>query len=153
MADERDFAARGREIVDANLYMTVGTADADGRPWATPVYFAPAAYAELFWVSKPDARHSRNIAVRPEIGIVIFDSRSPINRGQAVYMEATAEELGDHPEFERGIDVFSRRSVAHGAREWTADDVTSPAGLRLYRALASAQFVLDERDQRIPVSL
>jgi predicted pyridoxine 5'-phosphate oxidase superfamily flavin-nucleotide-binding protein len=29
-----------RRIIDANSYATLATADADGRPWATPVWFA-----------------------------------------------------------------------------------------------------------------
>ena len=49
-----------REIVDANLFMTLATADSDGRPWASPVYFSPAGYREFFWISEPGARHSRN---------------------------------------------------------------------------------------------
>ena len=57
--------AAGRSIVDANLYMVLATADADGRPWASPVYFAVEDYTELFWVSSPDVTHSRNLAVRP----------------------------------------------------------------------------------------
>jgi hypothetical protein len=36
-----------REILDANLYMTLGTSDAAGRPWVSPVYFASADYADF----------------------------------------------------------------------------------------------------------
>jgi hypothetical protein len=90
MNDEPDLAARGRAIVDANLYMVLATADEAGRPWATPVYFAPSAYRDFFWVSEPDARHSRNLAARADVSIVIFDSTVPISTGQAVYMSATA---------------------------------------------------------------
>jgi hypothetical protein len=43
----------------------------------------------------PDVEHRRNIAVRREISIVVFDSRQPINTGQAVYMAAVAQQLGD----------------------------------------------------------
>jgi Pyridoxamine 5'-phosphate oxidase len=70
--------------------MTLGTADETGRPWASPVYFAHADYREFVWVSKPGARHSRNIAARPEVGIVVFDSHAPIETGGGVYMSATA---------------------------------------------------------------
>ena len=73
-----------RAIVDDNLYMVLATADADGRPWASPVHFAHEAYRRFIWVSAPDSTHSCNIAVRPECSIVIFDSRVPINSGQAV---------------------------------------------------------------------
>jgi hypothetical protein len=34
----RDLASVARGIIDLNLYMTLGTADEDGRPWASPVY-------------------------------------------------------------------------------------------------------------------
>jgi len=90
-------------IIDANLYMTLGTADAAGRPWVSPVYHAAAEYREFFWVSEPEATHSRNLATRPELSIVIFDSTVPINTGQGVYMAAVAEELTG-AELERGID-------------------------------------------------
>jgi hypothetical protein len=46
-------ATTPRAIVDANSFMTLATADADGLPWASPVWFAPAEYREFFWVSDP----------------------------------------------------------------------------------------------------
>ena len=49
--------------------------------------------------------------------------------------------------------IFSRRSLEVGGREWTVADVHPPAHLRLYRATASEQFVLDRNDRRVSVSL
>jgi nitroimidazol reductase NimA-like FMN-containing flavoprotein (pyridoxamine 5'-phosphate oxidase superfamily) len=63
--------------------VTIATADATGRPWASPVYYAAAKYTEFFWVSSPEATHSRNIAARPEVSIVVFDSRAPVGQAQA----------------------------------------------------------------------
>lgn len=141
-----------RAIVDDNLYLVLATADADGRPWASPVYFAHDAYRRFMWVSVPDSTHSRNIAVRQECSIVIFDSRVPINSGQAVYMSATAKEVaGD--ERERLVEIFSARSQQHGAGAWTTAEVEAPARLRLYVATADEQFVLGDSDERISVSL
>ena len=91
--DVSEREAMARAIVDGNRYMTLSTADAGGMPWASPVWFAAASYSELFWVSKPGARHSQNIAARPEVGIVIFDSTVPISTGKAVYIAARAEEV------------------------------------------------------------
>jgi hypothetical protein len=56
----------------------------------------------------------------------------------------------------RGIEAFSRRSVAHGGREWASGDVRPSAGCRLYRAMADSHWILaqDGRpDHRIPVPL
>ena len=145
--------AMARAIVDSNSYMTLSTADADGVPWASPVWYAAASYREFFWVSKPGARHSQNIAVRPEVGIVIFDSTVPISTGKAVYIAARAEEVTAAREIERGMSIFSQRSLEQGGRVWTPDDVGSSARLRPYRAMASEQFVLSPEDERLPFRL
>ena len=132
------------EIIDAARYMVLATADEDGVPWASPVWFAPDGYTRFLWVSREDTRHSRHLAVRPQLSIVIFDSRAPIGTGEGVYMDAVAEQL---TEAESAIEIYSRRSVQHGAGEWTVADVSPPADLRLYRATATEQWI-GRRDRR-----
>jgi pyridoxine/pyridoxamine 5'-phosphate oxidase len=147
-----DHAVEARALIDSVQYMTVATADEAGRPWASPVWFAHDDYQRFLWVSKPDARHSRNLAARPEAAIVIFDSTVPMGTGQAVYVESTVEQLEGEAE-ERGITVFSARSQDKGGPAWTPDDIRPPAPLRLYRATASAHYVLGANDERVPVTL
>ena len=149
---EQDLASVARDIIDSNAYMTLATADENGRPWASPVWYAAEGYAHFYWVSSPEARHSRNLAARPEVGVVIFDFQAPVGTGQGVYMSAIAEELAG-TELDLGIGVFSRRSQAHGAGGWTREDVTPPARHRLYRATASEHYVLDDKDRRTLVSV
>jgi hypothetical protein len=106
-----------------------------------------------YWVSSPDTQHSRNLAARRELSIVVFDSQAPVGEGQGVYMSAVAEQLTG-ADLERGIETFSRVSVSHGAKAWTRADVQPPAPLRLFRARVSEHWVLDpERrpDQRTRV--
>src|SRR5215211_6366186 len=91
--NQQDLGMIARNIIDSMLYMVLGTADAVGQPWVSPVYFASAGYIQFYWVSSPEARHSRNIGTHPQVSIVVFDSRAPIGTGQAVYMAAVAEEL------------------------------------------------------------
>jgi hypothetical protein len=105
-----------RAILDAGIYVVLATADADGVPWASPVWFAKEDYRERYWVSYPGARHSQNIAVRPEVALVVFDSTVPPGTGQAVYMTATAEQLTDAAAIEHGISIFSRESLRQGGR-------------------------------------
>jgi nitroimidazol reductase NimA-like FMN-containing flavoprotein (pyridoxamine 5'-phosphate oxidase superfamily) len=147
-----DPAAGVRAVIDANRYMTLGTADESGRPWVTPVWFAPADYREFVWVSSPASRHSRNIAARPEVSIVVFDSQVPVGSASAVYMTAVAQELTGAAQ-ERGLAVFARESEAQGLRVWGPADVTAPARHRLYRAAVTGQWVLDPHDERLPVAL
>jgi nitroimidazol reductase NimA-like FMN-containing flavoprotein (pyridoxamine 5'-phosphate oxidase superfamily) len=142
MGDEHELRALARRIIDENVYMTLATADETGRPWASPVYYAADGYAHFHWVSLPEATHSRNLAARRQLAIVIFDSRAAIGTGQAVYMEARAEEL-DGEALEYGIEVFSRESQADGAPAWGLERVVPPAPLRLYRAVATRHWLLD----------
>ncbi|CAN5775012.1 hypothetical protein BH18ACT17_BH18ACT17_09370 [soil metagenome] len=135
--------------------MVLATADAEGVPWASPVYFAADGYRDFYWVSTPAATHSQNVAARPQVGIVVFDSGAAVGDGQGVYMRADAEEVGDD-EMQRGLEVFSLRSRSHGGRPWTTDDVTGEAPYRLYRARASEYSMLakdDAPDHRVPVDV
>ena len=64
--------AMARAIVDTNSYMTLSTADDDGLPWASPVWYATESYQEFSEFRKSQgARHSQSMVVRPEVGIVI----------------------------------------------------------------------------------
>jgi hypothetical protein len=153
-----DLEADGRSIIDATMYMVLGTVDESGRPWVSPVWFAPHEYREFFWVSSPEVAHSRNLAARPEVSIVVFDSQTPISTGQAVYMSAVVEQPTG-AEAQRGIEIFTRRSLERGGREWTLADVEGSAILRLYRATATRHWMLDKSgegpryDHRVPVML
>jgi len=139
-------------IIDANAYMTLATADADGTPWASPVWFAADRYRQLLWVSRPAARHSRNVAARPDVGIVIFDSTVPEGQAQAVYLDARAEPAAE-ADLPRLMAVYSERSVARFDTPWPVAKVTGEAPLRLYVATVREVFVLDEDEQRMSVSL
>jgi nitroimidazol reductase NimA-like FMN-containing flavoprotein (pyridoxamine 5'-phosphate oxidase superfamily) len=147
-----DAAASARAVIDSNSYLTLGTADENGRPWVSPVWFAHSGYREFFWVSSPDARHSINLAARPEVGIVIFDSQVSPAEAEAVYVSAKAEELsGD--DVEPGIEVFSQKSQSDGLPTYAREDVQEPARLRLYRAVATEHFALGAGSRRMPVDL
>jgi hypothetical protein len=152
MQAEPNLAGGARRLIDRNRYMVVATADPSGQPWPSPVYFAHRDHRDFFWVSDPDAAHSRNLRVRREVGIVIFDSRAKLGTGQGVYILGVAHELPAH-EVDEGIGILSERSVGHGGSEWTAEDVRDPSRHRLYQATAEAVFVLDEHDHRVEVSL
>jgi hypothetical protein len=149
-----DHAAIAAAIIDSNLYMVLGTADADGRPWVSPVFYAAKGYTDFYWISSPAAAHSRNIATRPEISIVIFDSGVPAGAGQAVYMSATVEQLaGD--DVVRGLEIYPG-SPERGARTVSVEELRAPGPYRLYRARAAQHWILDpdaRPDQRTSVTL
>jgi hypothetical protein len=131
-ADPRD---RFEAIVAANCYMTIATAGPDGGPWASPVWYASADAREFLWISRPGARHSRNIAARPQVAIAIFDSGQLPGTGTGVYLAADAA-LVPGNELDGAVATFSRISQAGGAGEFVRSDVEGDAPRRMYRAVA-----------------
>ena len=148
-----DEAELAREVIDAGRYLVLASADADGRPWPTPVWYAREG-REFIWVSWPETRHSSNIEARSALSFVIFETPVPAeDRTRAVYVEATAAEVSE-ADRERCLSAFDRRSHAEGLGAWTPERVTAPGNLRLYHAVVSRLFVLHpDRDIRREVVL
>lgn len=139
MIDLVELAATARSVIDANKYMVLGTADADGTPWTTPVYFTPQDYAAFYWVSSPEARHSRNIETRSTVSIVVFDSQVPIGGAQAVYLSAVAVRVPE-AEVDAGAEVYRSRQPEVSA--FGPEQMRGSAPFRLYRATVTQASVL-----------
>ena len=125
-----DLDTLARRVIDRNQYLTLGTTDPDGRPRLSPVYYTPARYTDLYWVSSPDTQHSRNLAARPEAEIVIFDSAAPVGQGEAVYLGAAATEVPDQELDAVAPEAFR---TTPGAHRFTAAELRH-GDLRLYVA-------------------
>jgi hypothetical protein len=137
----KELADHARSVIDANRYMALGTADEAGNPWVSPVWFASEDYRNFHWLSSPDAKHSRNLAVHAEVAIAIFDSSVPVGGAQAVYMKGQARELTG-AELEQGLEVYDRVSRRDVGRGFGLDDVQGSALFRLFRATVSEHWVL-----------
>lgn len=121
-----------REVIDANAYLVLGTTEPDGRPRLSPVFYGVNDYRDFYWVSHPGAHHSVNVAERPAVSWVVFDSSVTARETRAVYCTGTAREVpaGDLDEH---VGVAFRE--IRGARSFTAEELSGP-GLRLYVARA-----------------
>jgi nitroimidazol reductase NimA-like FMN-containing flavoprotein (pyridoxamine 5'-phosphate oxidase superfamily) len=143
-----ELPAMGRELIDTTLFMALGTTCADGLPWVSPVYFAPNGYVEFYWVSVPDVTHSLNIAQRPQVSIVVFDSRQRPGSGLAVYMSGTASPVAED-DIDRALEIFNNRfpnPADYGLRSFTREQVEAPAPIRLYRATVSQHSMLCRKE-------
>jgi hypothetical protein len=123
--------AVARRVIDANHYMTLGTLDPQGRPRLSPVYYTAARYSDFYWVSSPEAHHSRNLSERPEVEIVIFDSAAPVGEGEAVYLTTSARAIRDD-ELETVCPEAFRTTA--GARPFEPHELRGDAPFRLYVA-------------------
>jgi pyridoxine/pyridoxamine 5'-phosphate oxidase len=144
VGSEAQLEAMARRIIDGNRYMTIATVGEDGRPWVTPVYFNPDGYRHMYWISSPEARHSRNLAIQPAVSIVVFDSQVRI--GEAVYMRAHAQKIME-PTSEECAIAFQPRF--EGVKAFGPDELRPPAKLRLYRATVTEHWVLIRGDDPV----
>jgi hypothetical protein len=132
---QADLDATARRVIDANHYMTLATREPDGGPRLSPVYYTAARYTDFYWISSPQARHSRNVVDRPEVELVIFDSTVAVGEGEAVYVSATARPIRDDELEALCPEAF--RTTA-GARRFAPDELRGGAPLRLFVAHATA---------------
>lgn len=148
-----DLTGHAQALLDANLYLTLGTTGTDGRPWTSPVCFAAAGVREYYWVSATDAEHSRNLAERPDISLVVFDSTVAPYHGRAVYATGYARALsGD--DLDAGLTVYpGPNQRGGGVTTLTRDEVTGSSAYRLYQATAADLWVLCPREPRQPCPL
>jgi hypothetical protein len=144
-----------RAMLDEGRYVVLGTADAAGVPWVSPVFYTLSGYRELVWMSAPGTRHSRNLAERADVSLVVFDSRAVPGEGTAVYMCGVAAEVTGEA-VAAVAAAYGDAALLKGGRRVRIDEVTGDGIYRMYRATIREHWILDpdsRPDGRAPVAL
>ena len=134
-----DASRKARRLIEVTPFLTLATADASGKPWSCPVYFAHDQAFALYWVSYRETVHSANIRVRPQVGISIL-GEPPDHEGDGVYLDAVAAELDDRAEVERAIEVRRTRPQDRRFAVTSPADVLGDAAWRIYLAVPLAVY-------------
>jgi len=138
------------DVLERIEHAPVATVSADARPWNTPIYFARVDNS-LYWTSRRDARHSRNIQQNGRAFIVVFDSSREDSSGAAVYFEADVVELTDHDDIRNALEQIYRRrnKSASPASQFSGSSPHAVYHARVVRTwtnvLHSGQIPWDER--------
>lgn len=143
---------RARQAIGKIIYITLATANKNGKPWNTPLYSVHNDKYVFYWASSPTAIHSVNLNENPDVAIVIYNSQAPAGEGFGVYIEAKASMVTDMAELESAFKLF-RKSKFIGS----LDDLMGDSPLRLYKAIPEKAWVngitkvngryVDKRDQ------
>ena len=93
-----------------NNYCNLATVSSDGNPWNTPLFFAHQ-HETIYWWSPLDAVHSLNIINNGNAFITIYDSTTPIGKGDGVclYLECEAAMVDDENERNKAIKLFNNK--------------------------------------------
>ncbi|MGE3769884.1 MAG: pyridoxamine 5'-phosphate oxidase family protein [Bdellovibrionales bacterium] len=153
------------DIIFSNDFMVLATADAQGKPWASPVVYGCDDQMRFYWVSGASSRHAANHAARAETAAVIYDSHQPPGIVQGIYLEGVAEELDASSLASAAVSFYSWRypdpeMLAGKIRR--PDEFIAPSPRRMWRMKPSMVYALDPAgdpahgnmmDHRIVVSL
>ncbi len=82
-----------KEILADNIIGTLATVDRDGSPWSTPLHIFTDDEA-LYWFSKEQTQHSRNIANNPQVCLALW-SKSEGTKG--AYISGKVEVVDEGP--------------------------------------------------------
>lgn len=128
-------------LKEANMLQVVTAKD--NQPWAATVYFAYDANLNLYWLSKPDRRHSQEIRSNPKVGGVVVLAHVHGDKVRGLQLEGKAEEMG-----EVGIDEALK---VYSDRFWLPEEkmkaiLADKDGHRVYKIQPTLFVLFDEKN-------
>ncbi len=127
-----DFSPIARKILETVSYASLATASAAAVPWNSPVFVAYDRRFTFYWISSPEAQHSRNIRENGKVFLVIYDSTARKGTGYGVYIAARAMEISEHDEMILAINLIYERK---GESPKPVEDFSGDIPRRIYRAV------------------
>ena len=112
--------------MDASTLCSLATVSTGGRAHINHMYFAWNDRFEIFWISDPDSRHSRNLQSDASAAITVYDSHQTWGRpDRGIQLFGSAAELRGGAAKAEARRVYSRRFDSY--------DDSSDDALRFYR--------------------
>jgi uncharacterized protein YhbP (UPF0306 family) len=162
VGNDRTPAERVRHLLDNGRFVTLATTDGT-RPWASTVNYVPLrAPLRLLWYSMRAARHSRNIAIRPQISGAIHLTGLPGFGLDGAQFTGVARAIGgaELPELHRRYCALNFPDDETRQRLMPPEDEFADGGPRGFYVFEVAQtwlldidrWLVDKCDQRVAVA-
>ena len=130
---------RARELLDTVWHAAMATVNEDGSPHNTPYFFAcDASLKHLYWASRPEAQHSRNIMRAGQVFVVLYDA---FERG-GLYIRADDAHVAKGDELETALAIFNTRRAAAGREGELRSYYEADGPERLYVATVRRLWVI-----------
>jgi uncharacterized protein YhbP (UPF0306 family) len=128
------------EYLTTARLMQVATSRAD-QPWACSVYFAFDADLNLYWISKDDRQHSKEIHDNARIAGTIVLPHTPGDKVRGIQFRGTAKKL-EGGEAAEGMAYYAKQ---FGMKKERVDAILSGTdGHSCYRVTPSLYVLFDE---------
>lgn len=96
-----------RDYLKSAYQMQVATCG-NGQPWICSVYFVFDKDLNLYWISKPDRRHSKEIRENEKVAGAIVLQHTPGEKVRGLQFEGVAQELKGF-DAEIGVKLYAER--------------------------------------------
>jgi uncharacterized protein YhbP (UPF0306 family) len=134
--DPKQIATITRQLLAASTLCSIASVCDDGRPHINAAYFAWNDLMDIFWMSEPEAQHSRNVRASGAVAIVVYDSNQAWGtRGRGIQLFGHAEELEGEA---------AREAKATYRHRFAALSEAEYAAYRFYRCRTQQVKLLDE---------
>jgi uncharacterized protein YhbP (UPF0306 family) len=123
--------------LDETRMMQVATC-ANNQPWCCTVYFSVDNLHNLYWISKPDRRHSEELRRNPKVAGVIVQPHTPGDKVRGLQFQGLAHQISDPGEIRTLAESYVERFAQHAL----AEDMISGANPQCLYQIKPETFVL-----------
>lgn len=81
----------------------------NNQPWVCTVYFAHDEQLNLYWLSKPNTRHSQEIKQNEKVAGTIVLPQNPGDKIRGLQLQGVAKELHNQEEVRAGMKYYAQR--------------------------------------------
>lgn len=82
-----------RALLAETCTLTLATVDPDGTPRATPLFFAIGEGLDLYFLSRPDSQHSRNVLRNPQVAVALYPEVEAWTEIRGLQMKGRIDQL------------------------------------------------------------
>ena len=131
-----------REYLPQVIHLSLATSK-DDRPWVCEVHFAYDDSLNLYFRSKPDRRHSLEIAENPRVAGNIVSEHVAGEKPRGVYFEGVAERLSGVDENHPAYTLYCER---FGTGPQILEEDRTDTGHGFYKITVENFYLFDSRE-------
>lgn len=138
-----------KEIIQSNIYLTLGTSDGE-IPWTAPLFYACSNNYIFYFISQLDCLHVKHILHNPSVSFAIFDSHQKEGTGNGIQASGKAFILNNN-ELDEAFTYYHTSFVS-----MTKKNFTGKAPYRFFKIIPENFYILDpdtQTDKRVIVNL
>jgi uncharacterized protein YhbP (UPF0306 family) len=136
-----------KELISGYLnsqYMMQVATESNRQPWICTVYYAVDSDLNLYWLSLPTRKHSKEIKINNKIAAaipVVFVNGEKV---VGIQVQGIAEELESSSNFRKIAELYA--DIFNRTKDWVEDFCKNETDHKLYKITPKKFVLFDERN-------